>query len=535
MAAFTRQQLDWRACDADFVGARLWAQASEDFAALGERAQCALMRAPLDYAQPGLGELHVALSRVVAQQPAQRLGAIVFNPGGPGGDGLGYGAIYARQWRDADPDGAAGGLLRQMSERYDLIGFSPRGTGASTPLDCGVSIVPSLESYAFQDRSLQNLRDLQDAARLQAQACIDNPLSRHIHTDATARDMDLMRELLAEEKLNYIGYSYGTWLGAWYAGLFPERVGRMLLDSSTSLLESFDGISLLQEMGQRLLDEVFLPYAIRHPQRFHLGDSVAELRDALLALPPRLKNLLFSAEDEDGDVEAIEWTQPESIDSNLLYINAALGLQSLLAQQPAAGEEQILAAIAAHSFAPDAAVNAYAAGRARRLAARLFEDAARPAKPLLLEDAVNMAVRCNDTGTTGDAQHWVDVGNEYAARYPLTGGATTANLCLHWPKPRTKPPTLAMVAKAGPLLMLQSRYDPLTPIEGAQAMLAGLPDASMIVVENDATHGIFPYGTDCVDGQVARYFLHGSLPRRLGSCAGLPLNADAGGHDGLED
>lgn len=296
-AAFTAQRLDWHACDEAFLGKELWDQQGRAFEPLGPRVQCAMMRAPLDYAQQDSGELQVALSRVLAGQPQQRIGAIFFNPGGPGGDGLSLAPAMAVQWSRPDPADAAGEQLRQMSERYDMIGFSPRGVGASTQLDCGAPVVTGIDSYSLHDSSPQNLEGLENAFRLQVQACSANPLSRHIHTDAIARDMDLMRALLGEEKLHYIGYSYGTRLGAWYASLFPARVGRMLLDSSTNVFALADEISLLQSMGKhRLLNEMFLPYAIRHAPVFNLGESLDALRSALAALPSRLKDLLFSGE-----------------------------------------------------------------------------------------------------------------------------------------------------------------------------------------------------------------------------------------------
>ncbi len=143
------------------------------------------------------------------------------------------------------------------------------------------------------NRSAENLQRAQHNARLMAQACLNNPLSQHIHTEATARDMDLVRALLGDDKLHYIGYSYGTWLGAWYARLFPERVGRMLLDSSLNIGERLDEQLILQEMAdQRILDQIMLPYAARHQDKLALGDA-ATLHNALLALSPSLKEVLF--------------------------------------------------------------------------------------------------------------------------------------------------------------------------------------------------------------------------------------------------
>lgn len=515
LPSFAQQKLDWQACDPTLLG-----EESNALKQLGDRAQCALMRAPLDYSQPGLGELQVAVLRVAAEQPRQRSGAIVFNPGGPGADGLGLAALFGALWRGANPASPEGQALLQLSNRYDMIGFSPRGVGASSSLTCISPELKEIESSLVFDRSPENLAAALRNARLEAQACRKNPLTKHIHTDATARDMDLLRSLLGDAQLNYIGYSYGTWLGGWYASLFPERVGRMLLDSSMDLSAGFDEAGLQQAMArQRMIDEILLPYVVRHPESFNLGDSVPELRNALLALPPALKSQLFSA---------LNLFRPAEMQLNGLMLNSALELQALLQRNPAADAAQLHAAIDAHTFIPVEADNAKAATLAYRWVGGLFTPARRESVLLLPEVAVNVSVRCNDLATRGDAQHWIDLGNESAARYPFTGGLMTGNPCIFWGAPVTARPPLATAAMAGPVLLLQSRYDALTAVEGAQANLDRLPNSSLIVVEDEYRHGLFPYGQACVDEKVAAYFLQGALPVRLSSCAGKPLAGDAG-------
>lgn len=125
--SFTQQQLKWEACDPTLMG-----EGVNALTQLGERAQCALMRAPLDYANLALGELKVALFRVAAGQ--QRRGAIWFNPGGPGGDGLPLAARHAAEWSSASLDTPTGRLLKSLADSHDLIGFSPRGVGSSSEL-----------------------------------------------------------------------------------------------------------------------------------------------------------------------------------------------------------------------------------------------------------------------------------------------------------------------------------------------------------------------------------------------------------------
>lgn len=514
MATFTQQKLDWKACDPTLMG-----EGENAITTFGERVKCTLMRAPLDYTNPALGELQVALLKVSAEQPERRLGAILVNPGGPGGDGLTYGFRYSEFFALGNPAEPNGKLLRDMSNRYDMVGFSPRGLGASSALTCSSNELLEIENSLTFDRSPENIKKAQHNTRLKAQACAKNPLTKHIHTDATARDMDLVRSLMGDAKLNFMGLSYGTWLGAWYASLFPERVGRMLLDSSMNVAGSYDDATLMQEMGhQRVIDELILPYAARHGQRFNLDSKPSQIKSAILALPLPLKTLLVT--------EFLNVNNSYNFDLNPLGITAAFGLQALRQQLPQADERGIHAAIDNYAFT-SAADNAQAAQLAHQLTAKLFEPRRRESVVVTPGKAVYPTVICNDLGTVGDEQRWVDIGNDYATRYPLAGGAATANPCLYWSAPVLTRPPLAAATQAGPLLMLQSRYDAETPVEGAQKTLDALPSASMIVIENEYSHGLFPYGESCVDSKVADYFLNGTMPPRTSSCAGKPLPADA--------
>ena len=514
LASFKEQKLDWKPCDPTLMG-----EGENSITTFGDRVTCTLMRAPLDYANPALGELQVALLKVSAEQPDRRMGAILVNPGGPGAAGLDFAFRYSEffaQGNTADPTGK---LIKDMSNRYDMIGFDPRGMGASSALTCSTSELFEIVNSLVFDRSPENIKKAQHNARLAAQACAKNPLTKHIHTDATARDMDLVRSLMGDDKLNFLGVSYGTWLGAWYASLFPERVGRMMLDSSMDVTGTYDDANLLTEMGrQRVLDEIILPYAARHGTRFNLDRDASQIRRAMLTLPVRLKKALA--------VDAINLNSSNDFDNNVLNITAAFGLNALLQKMPQPNKQDLHVAIETYTFTagPD---NLEAARKAHKFVELIFSEPVRTKVFVPSGGAVRNAVICNDMATAGDEQRWVDIGNDYATRYPLVGGSSTANQCLYWSAPVVTRPPLASATKAGPILMLQSQYDAQTPIEGAQRTLDALPDASMIVIENEYTHGLFPYNDPCVDTKVVDYFLNGTLPPRTSSCAGKPLPADA--------
>lgn len=513
LASFMQQQLDWQPCAATGADAQPETAEQSALALSGDRVRCARLRVPRDYDHPAAGALQIELMRVAAAQPRHRLGAIVLNPGGPGASGLMMGLSTELKFRHAQDM-----RVRELGRRYDLIGFSPRGTGASNPLRCQLHEPLDAQDSLTFNRSAENLRAAEHNARVVAEACLSNPLSRHIHTDATARDMDLMRAVLGEVRLNYIGYSYGSWLGAWYARLFPERVGRMLLDGNTDIGDPHAWQAQPATARQRILDQIMLPYAQRHSHELALG-SADTLQAALLALAPPLQRALFSR---------IDFRNSFLLDIGVLWMSAAIGLDSLLQAHPGVDAQGLRDLIERHAFVPSKPLNEIAALLAGNLLAALDErtgsaegekQTVNDITALSPAAGVNLSVRCNDTGRLRDARYWRELSDDDARRHPLLGGAAASNVCLHWSIP-PRPFPAATAADSAPLLMLQSRYDGITPVEQAMATLAALPQARMIVVEDEYQHGLFPYGTECVDRQVADYFLQGTLPQRLSSCAG---------------
>ena len=200
LASYYGQQLAWAKCQ------------------IGE---CAKLRVPLDYAKPAGDQIQISVLRMKATSPGDRIGSLVVNPGGPGGSGV----DYAR---------AADFIVRKpVRERFDIVGFDPRGVQRSQPVDC----LPDAQMDAFlgQDPTPDDNAEEQAFAasgKQFAQGCQQRTgaLLSHLSTVDAAKDMDILRSALGDEKLNYLGKSYGTYLGATYAGLFPKLVGRFVLD-----------------------------------------------------------------------------------------------------------------------------------------------------------------------------------------------------------------------------------------------------------------------------------------------------------------
>lgn len=203
LARYYAQQLGWQSCDGEF--------------------ECTTFKVPLDYADPAAGDVTLTAARLRSTGGTGRLGSLLVNPGGPGGSAVEYMEGSARSF---DPG---------LRARYDLVGLDPRGVGRSSPVTClsgdrmdaftAVDITP--DDQAEIDALVVADKEFAEGCRQRSGAVLG-----HVSTVEAARDMDVLRALLGDERLSYLGKSYGTFLGATYAGLYPARVGRMVLDGA---------------------------------------------------------------------------------------------------------------------------------------------------------------------------------------------------------------------------------------------------------------------------------------------------------------
>lgn len=196
---------------------------SLDWADCGDGFQCATARVPLDYDHPRGARISLALIRLPAGDPARKIGSIFLNPGGPGGSGV----DFVR---------AAGPILYsdEVRARFDLVGFDPRGVIGSTPLRCFETFdqaLAVLAPMAFPvTRAEERVWVRSDRALARACARRGGAILDHMATADVARDLDLLRRAVGDDKLSYVGYSYGTYLGATYANLFPNKVRALVVD-----------------------------------------------------------------------------------------------------------------------------------------------------------------------------------------------------------------------------------------------------------------------------------------------------------------
>jgi len=491
-------------------------------ALFSDRTKFTTIAVPLDYANPSSGTLDVAVLKVEAKNPSERWGSILFNPGGPGGDGLTYGLLFNYLWSEENPNAASGSgkLFLELTEHYDLIGFSPRGLGASTKLVCSsdTNLVPELMLSA--DGSETNLAANMQNAQAIAEACLANPLTQYINTEATARDMDIIRQVLGDEKLNFLGISYGTWLGTWYASLFPDRIGKMLLIGETDITRPLNEALLLQEMGmQRVLEKMLVPYAASNPHIFHLGNTEPEIMDAISSLQGELKHVTIKTLDEHISYQ-------ENAHLALFTLRAALMIDNLLAQKQAPDIESLNQLLDKVDWDVHPEYQELLSGIARILAQEYFNLVNQKPEPVNLVDseAVWWAIQCMDTNTAYDADSWALQSSLHSEYYPQFGGFYVNNPSLFWSKAPVNRPPIESIPSDASILIVQSEYDPYTPLEGAVRTFSALPQASMIVLKGDYQHCIIvPYGNDELDRSVAEFFLYQKQPPRLSTVEGNPL------------
>ena len=426
LAPYRQQTLQWSPCDTTIL-AEPEAKYRERWAQLGDRLRCTTMRAPMDWAKPERSDVFISVMRVAAADPAQRLGALVFNPGGPGADGLVQTLRLINAFDQSNPQSQQGALQLRLLASYDMVGFSPRGSGASTRLQCATNELQRFVAQSPNAQSDGNLANLTYNDRKIAEACLRGPLTPYINTDAIARDMDLLRELLGEDKLNYVGYSYGTWLGGWYASLFPSKTGRMVLDSAQDMTASHEAALVsMAPARQRLHDDVLLPYAVRHQQYFQLGSSAADINAMLHALSPPVQDVLVRAVDE-------QVSRSDHADDYLATLGAARGLDAVLRTLPdpadqaavnAALQQQVF--ITGHS-AYDQAVRTQAQALYQNYRSLFVQPAPRS---LQLDDyfAPYWAVSCNDTAASASAAAWNATVRSTALQAPLFFGGFLVGL-----------------------------------------------------------------------------------------------------------
>ncbi|AHH22223.1 alpha/beta hydrolase family protein [Nocardia nova SH22a] len=479
----TARAADFSTCPAGAIGA-------------GHAAQCAVISVPRDYAESGGPRIDVTVSRIRAA--GQRYGTIFANPGGPGADALDYWGARLAQ------------LPKELTEHYDLVAVQPRGLRWSTPLTCGASIAD----------------DGQDGREPLQRAC-DKAQPGYlatITTENTARDIDSVRAALGLDRIDFLGISYGTYLGAVYASLFPRHVGRMVLDSNVDPQWVWTEQFAQQQLaGKQRLDDLF-GWIAEHDSRYHLGDSPLRVYETWVRLVSAQGGGWY-ANLTPPPVSAADL--PRELPPPLAAV-AAAGLN--------AGSEQVFQAqnlvrtltsggtSAQVPLVSATTVASYTRGFWPSLAQAMAEANAQPSDLRRLRaiagatttdptgQAVFAAVTCNENAVParmdaiGSAAAIVaSGGNALDARADLVRSGLA---CADWDPVATPVPVADHGLVTAPLI-LQSRHDAMTPYPGGPAMASALHGHLITVAGGD--HGAFGRGNTPLDDAVLTYLRTGAV------------------------
>ncbi|MFJ5552648.1 alpha/beta hydrolase [Streptomyces sp. NPDC093225] len=482
LARFYRQQITWGRC-AEPGPADM---------------RCGTLTVPLDYARPAKGTVDLVVSRIPASGPHRR-GPLVLNFGGPGVPGVATLAVAARSFAD-------------LREAYDLVAFDPRGVGQSAPISCGGALATA-GTGTTADEQLQSLR-----ATATACARHSGPVLPYVGTANVARDMDVLRQALGRPRLDYLGFSYGTRVGAAYAAEFPHRTGRMALDGVDNLTEPLtEQARDTAEGQQRALDD-FLTWCTHRPDCVY-GTNTRTAKERVRAL---IRNL--DAEPLVGH-DGSQFTGQDTV----VAIGAALYAQAnwpLLADALARVERQ-------HD--PSGLIE---------LAGAVVPDPEPPYEPDPTPsgsggtdgvvgttevpadnmDAALIAVNCaddpdglRDGSTAAVVRKILSLQAEFQAASPVFGPAQLGTVLACYGRPAGSDFVRKIDRPGAPrILLVGTRGDPATPYRWTEETAARLGNVTVVDHKGDGHTG---YGASaCVRDKVNAYLVDGTLPHGTRSC-----------------
>jgi pimeloyl-ACP methyl ester carboxylesterase len=443
------------------------------------RMQCATVEVPLNYNAPAGERIPLTISRLPARNRATRRGVLLVNPGGPGGPGVSFAGELSQA------------LPPAVLDSYDLIGFDPRNTGHSAPIHCAdpetywKDPLPDPDSPATRALNWRRASEYSNACAQHAGKYLP-----FLTTVDNARDIDQIRAALGESKINYLGYSYGTYLGAVYGQLFPHRVDRMILDSSVNPDPA--SVWYRDNFGQdvpaqRRLNE-FFDWIARYDGVFHLGANRAQVAAAWTGI---LNDLRAKPHGPLGPYEFIDIT------FSTLY-----------------GEKQWPSL--AH------AISDY---RVRHDDRALVSNVSPKDSASENLNSVYNAVECADSAWPPSHAQWDGDAQRMRHQAPLAAWYNMWSVapCATWRAPHGRP---IRITGAGlpRILMFNSVDDMATPYVGALAMHRSLPSSVLVTETNAGEHGVYALSGNAVATRWGTdYLVHGTLPRGDIRIPGHPL------------
>jgi pimeloyl-ACP methyl ester carboxylesterase len=439
-----------------------------------EHGECATLAVPLDATDPTGPQIDLALARVPAANPDERIGSLLVNPGGPGAPGVDFVQAVASQ------------LPTSISDHFDIVGWDPRGTGSSDPVKCGKKLDYLFDVDTAPDDA-QEQTMLATVSERFANACKQRSgaLLSHISSMETVHDMDRIRAALGDEKLTYAGFSYGTYLGALYAQKYPDRVRALVLDGAVDPAIPLEEVSLEQAKGfEHSLDAFLDDCAQKKKCEFHNDSDPRAALDELRAQVDR---------------EPMRGDRGQTLGPTQLDIALSAPLYS-----GADGYRTLASALArAQDGDPNGLLS-------------LFND-------YVLRDTSGsyaaewpafIAVSCLD-GPVLDATE-IPAMQARATQAAPYFGASNIGLgvpCAYWPVPPVnRVPTPVSAPDAPPIVVVGTTGDPATPVAWAAGLARELGTARLVTVEG-TTHTSSLDGNPCLDQALTAYLVRLKAPQ----------------------
>ncbi len=458
-----------------------WAACGTTAEATAAGVECATADLPMDYDEPAGSRVQIAVARVPATDQANKVGSLFFNFGGPGGPAVAY------------LQTAGAGVFTILNERFDIVGFDPRGVGQSTPaIDCQVD-QETQGIYSVPVPTPLDI-DVEDyVAKVQGyvDACLANngEILEHVSTANVARDMDVLRAAVGDEELSYLGFSYGTFLGATYASLFPDNHRALVLDGALDADEyvndPLSGIATQTAGFEQALARFTEACAVDQVACSGFGGTDPYLAyDKLLAQADAAP---IPADGYAADPRPVTADDIRAVTLRLLYAKQRWGILGAVLAEAAAGD----------------------GSRARELLDRaVYADSASTDRYFTIGASEQRYPQ-------GDLEVYLDRGAESWASFPhfwSNSGYAEINYAL-WPahdEDAFTGPFDVPESSATPLV-IGTTYDPATPYSGAVRLVEDLGNARLLTMEGDG-HTAYGGKSACIDGATEAYLIDGLLP-----------------------
>lgn len=475
---FTEQGLEWGACEEGASGT-----------------ECATFEVPLNYDEPEGERIEIAVKRFPSES-GDPAGSLVVNPGGPGGSGFDF------------ADAAPFITSDEVRSNFDVVGFDPRGVGRSTPLTCmdtdGIDEYLGAEYDTEDDTgdtaalTEEGVSEAAESSRDFVAACEEQApdLMMHVGTEDVARDMDVLRALLGDDQLTYMGASYGTHIGAQYAEQFPDRVRALLLDGAVDPSQTPLEAGVAQATGFETALRAFVDDCLGR-EECPLGGPGDEIEDGVQALTDFLEGAAEQPLDNAGD------------DREVNRARAELGMMSALYSEEF--WERVREGITVGMEEGDGTV-----------LMQLADDLYSRGEPAAYENSTAMlsAVNCSDSPGPRDVDVYEEAADAAGEESPLFGpGLAWGTLtCAFWPEEAVSEGGELTAEGADPIMVLGTTRDSATPYAWSEALAEQLDPGFLLTRDGDGHTG-YLMGDPCIDGIVDDYLVDLTVPEDGMACA----------------